>query len=203
MQERSNRREQKPCTKERNLIRIRVLVSTTFRPPLISSSPAHSSSLTHAPFARRYLAGTCPSGASWYVPFFLAATLASAGARRSSITSLTLGQVGKFQRLPSGKIELVVGCTHVKNHDKKEVFEKPFCTTCSGESLFAADCAVDFIHLFAQTIKERFGVTLDKWFADTASAKARRAQFTKKKVVTYHYETLAQKLQGLAVAAGE
>ena len=196
MQERSNRREQKPCTKERNLIRIRVLVSTTFRPPLISS-------LFHAPFAHRYLAGTCPSGASWYVPFFLAATLASAGARRSSIESLTLGQVGKFQRLPSGKFELVVGCTHVKIHDKKEVFEMPFCTTCSGESHFAADIPVDFIYLFAQTIKERFGVSLHEWFADSASAKARRAQFTRKKVVTHNYGTLAQKLQGLAVAAGE
>ena len=152
---------------------------------------------------RRYLAGTCPSGASWYVPFFLAATLSSAGARRSSIATLTLGQVGKFRRLPSGKIEVVVGCTHVKNHNKKEVFEKPFCTTCSGESLFAADSPVDFIHLFALTIKERFGVTLDVWFADTASAKARRAKFAKKKVVTYNYETLAQKLQGLAIAAGE
>ena len=96
-----------------------------------------------------------------------------------------------------------MGCTHVKNHDKKEVFEKPFCTTCSGESLFAADSPVDFIHLLALTIKERFGVTLDEWFAVTASAKARRAKFAKKKVVTFNYETLAQKLQGLAIAAGE
>ena len=172
------------------------------RPPPLPSPPLISS-LTHAPFARRYLAGTCPSGASWYVPFFLAATVASAGARRSSIESLTLGQVGKFQRLPCDKIEVVVGCTHVKNHDKKDVFEKPFCTTCSGESHFAADRPVDFIHLFAQSIKERFGVTLDDWFADTASAKAKRALFARKKVVTYHYETLAQKLQGLAIAAGE